>query len=136
MEEQDYTLFVKALLKKDIEKLDISPFSDYQKKEIKKVANNFLDRNLILESIQTFYLLREFDELNKIGNKLLMYKQNEFAFEAFRLSKSIEGLNKVGEAFLSNGEIKKAHFSFKLAGKEQMISFIELNFEWLIIRFK
>ena len=135
MEDQDsnYTLFVKALLKKDLEKLDISPFSDEQKKEIEKVGNIFLDRNMILESIQTFYLLRNFARLNQIGEILLKNKQNEFAFEAYRYAKNQDGLNQVGEAFISNAEIEKAYRTFKLADNKQMIEFIEQNFE---VKFK
>lgn len=131
MPEQDsnYSLFVKALLKKDLETLDISPFSQSQKQEIEKVANIFFERNMILESIQTFYLLKNTNKLIALGNLLLKNKQNEFAFEAFRYAKSQEGLSKVGDAFLSNAEIEKAYAAFKLANNTQMSEFIETNFD-------
>lgn len=128
-QDPNYTLFVKALLKKDLETLDISPFSINQKQEIEKVANIFFERNMILESLQTFYLLRNTNKLIELGNFLLKNKQNEFAFEAFRYAKSQEDLSKVGEAFLSNAEIEKAHTAFKLSNNSQMIEFIETNFE-------
>lgn len=125
----DYVIFVNALLKKDITKLDISPFSQEQKQEIEKVGNMFFERNLIKESIQTFYLLKNINKLIELGNVLLKNKQNEFAFEAFNYAKSKEGLSRVGDAFLSNAEIEKAYTAFKLANNEPMLQFIELNFK-------
>jgi len=127
--DSDYTLFVKALLKKDLETLNIDAFSQNQKQEIEKCANIFFERNMIMESLQTFFLLKQTNKLNELGNLLLKNKQNEFAYEAFKLSKNQENLTKVGEAFLSNAEIEKAYLAFKLANNAQMIEFIETNFE-------
>lgn len=124
----DYVIFVKALLKKDITKLDISQFSQEQKQEIEKVADIFFERDMFMESLQTFYLLKNTDKLNELGNLLLKNKQNEFAFEAFRLANNQENLSKVGDAFLTNAEIEKAYECFKLANNIQMLKFIELNF--------
>lgn len=126
--ESDYILFVKALLSKGFDTFNLKNFSESQKKDIEKAAETFIERSLFLEAIHTYYMLRNIDKLNAIGEFCLKNRQNEYAYEAFRLANNKEALTKTGEAFLANAEIKKAYEAFKLAENEMMIAFIEANF--------
>ncbi len=126
--ESDYILFVKALLTKGFDTFNLENFSEYQKKDIEKAAETFIERSLFIDAIHTYYMLRNTNKLNEVGEFCLKNKQNEYAYEAFKLADNKEGLTRTGDAFLANAEIEKAHSAFKLAQNDIMIAFIEANF--------
>lgn len=126
--DSDYILFVKALLTKGFDTFNLENFSESQKKDIEKAAETFMERSLFIDAIHTYYMLRNINKLNTLGEFCLKNKQNEYAYEAFKLADNKEGLTKTGDAFLANAEVEKAHSAFKLAQNEMMIAFIEANF--------
>lgn len=124
---EDYTLILRELMKKDIEKINFS-VTEEVKKEFEKTAENYLIKDMILEAIKTFALTKNIEKLTKIGNDCIKNKKIELALKAFYYAKNKEGLNKTGEEFLKQGEINNALFAFKFAENKEMTEFLSKNF--------
>ncbi len=124
---QDFNLVLRELINRDVEKEPVEiPFSLVEKFE--QTADNFFEKDFILEAIKAFALTKNKNKLIQIGNNCISRDKKEFAFQAFYFAKDVQGLDKVGNEFLKNGEVEKALMSFKLADNKEMVEFIESNF--------
>ena len=124
---EDFSLVLKEILKKDVEKIKIE-LSPHLKEEFEKTAEAYIRRGLVLEAIKTLALTKSTEKLIKIGKNCLATSEVDFAFKAFYFAKDKEGLNKTGIEYLRKAEIQNALLSFKLAENTEMIDFIETNF--------
>src|SRR3989344_7793389 len=111
---EDFSLVLKEVIKKDVEKINIE-LSESLKEEFDKTAENYLKRGLVSDAMKVFYLTKNTEKLIKIGNECLKRKELDSAFQAFYLAKNREGLDKTGTAFMANGEIKNELASFRFA---------------------
>ena len=124
---EDFSLILKEILKKDIEKIKID-LSPSLKEEFEKTAEAYIKRGLVLEAIKTLALTKNSEKLIQVGQKCLTNSEVDFAFKAFYFAKDKEGLSKAGEEYLRKAEIQNALLSFKLAENKEMTDFIEQNF--------
>lgn len=125
---EDYTLFLKSLLKKELKDIETEALSENLKKEFDKTAENMLLKEFYDEAIKTLALTKNYERLKTLGYELIKIRKLGHAYNCFKYANDKEGMNKVGEAYLSNAEVENAYSSFKFAENWEMRAFIEENF--------
>lgn len=123
---EDFSLVLKELVNKDIEKLNLN-IPESITLEFEKTADNYLAKDRVLEAIKVFAITKNTKRLVEVGNNCI--KTNpELAFKAFYYSKDKEGLSRTGEEFLKQGDIGRAFQAFKFAENKEMTEFLLKNF--------
>jgi len=129
IEDKTFSLLVRSLLDKGIDKVDTSSLSPTMKSEFEKVAQKFVANGSYVDAIGTYAMIGKIDKLIEIGKICLKKCKNEWAFEAFKYADDKEGLVDVGSSFLGEGRLRDAYVAFKLSGNQEMINFFEVNFK-------
>ena len=125
---EDYTLFLKSLLKKDMKDIETEALSENLKKEFDKTAENMLLKEFYEEAIKTLYLTKNFERLKKLGHELISKNKLGHAYNCFKYANDKQGMDKVGEAYMRNAEVDNAYSAYKFSENTEMISFLEENF--------
>src|SRR3989338_10764318 len=119
VDDSAFSRVIPALIKKGLDNVNLSMFSEEKKKELLNAAGEeYLKRNQVTEAIRVFKSTGNLDKLVIIGNEQARVGLFSHAIEAYRLANSKEKLLEVGEKCLQEGQIIEAIAAFKLSGDE------------------
>ncbi len=124
---EDFNLVLRGLINNDSE-LENIEIPENLKNEFNKTAENYLQKDLVLEAIKTFAITKNSPKLNEVGEFCIANTRLELALKSFYYSKNKEGLSKTGMGFIAQGDVNNALIAFKLAENKEMIEFITKNF--------
>ena len=113
-DDNPFSKIIPALMKKGLENVNLSMFSDDKKKELlNAAAEEYLKRNQLVDAIRVFKMTGNRVRLISIGDDHVKLGLFGAAIEAYKLAEDKEKLLKAGEKCLDEGHLAEAIAAFK-----------------------
>src|SRR3989344_321227 len=106
VDDSAFSRVIPALMKKGLDNVNLSMFSEEKKKELlNAAAEEYLKRNQVLDAIEVYKLAGEKERLARIGDKCLEEGHITEAIAAYKAVGDQDKLNNVGDYCLEKGKI-------------------------------
>ncbi len=118
-----FSKIIPALMKKGLENVNLSMFSEEKKMELlNAAAEEYLKRNQVVDAIKVFMMTGNKKRLIEVGDDHVRVGLYSHAIEAYKLAGDHERLTKIGDKCLEAGHITEAIAAYKVVADQDRLN--------------